>query len=81
KSETQGQLSRHGGAIRACLGLLFLGSRDSQNCYQPQVWSWLKEPNSKRNLRAHALGGATQRPDGRRPTIRDQQHLAREPSS
>jgi hypothetical protein len=28
KSETQGQLSRRGGAIRARLGLLFLGSRD-----------------------------------------------------
>jgi len=33
KSETQGQLSRHGGAIRACLGLLFLGSRDTRTPY------------------------------------------------
>jgi len=81
KSETQGQLSRRGGAIRARLGLLFLGSRDSQNCYQPQVWNWLKEPNSSRNLRAQGLGGATQKPDGKRPAIRNQQRFAREPGS
>jgi hypothetical protein len=31
------------------------------------VWDWLREPNSNRNLRAHALGGATQKPDGKRP--------------
>jgi hypothetical protein len=31
------------------------------------VWNWLREPNSSRNLRAHGLGGATQKPDGKRP--------------
>jgi hypothetical protein len=31
------------------------------------VWDWLREPNSSRNLRTHGLGGATQKPDGKRP--------------
>ena len=31
------------------------------------MWNWLREPNSNRNLRAHGLGGATQKPDGKRP--------------
>jgi len=42
------------------------------------VWNWLKEPNSSRNLRAHGLGGATQKPDGKRPAICNQQRFARE---
>ena len=41
KLETQGQLSRRGGAIRARLGLLFLGSRDM--LFDEQVWDGVEK--------------------------------------
>ncbi len=53
----------------------FLGSRDSQNCLQPQVWNWTRAAEFQWDSRAREPSSATEESDGKRPVYTQKERL------